>query len=86
MILMDLSKASDCTPHDMLSDKLEADSFGLDSLNSIQSSWCCIGLSSWALTAQFFIYDFIYVIKNSKVCNFADDDTIHAFDESIETI
>ena len=32
------------------------------------------------------INDFIYVIEDSEVCNFADDKTIYAFDDSIETI
>ena len=33
-----------------------------------------------------FINDFIYVIEISEVCNFADDNTIYTFDDSIETI
>ena len=28
----------------------------------------------------------MYVIQNSEVCNFADDNTIYTFDDSIETI
>ena len=32
------------------------------------------------------ITDFIYVIEDSEVCNIADDNTIYAFDDSIETI
>ena len=32
------------------------------------------------------INDFIYVIEDSEVCNFADDNTIYAFDDNIENI
>ena len=32
------------------------------------------------------VNDFSYFIKDSEGCNFADDNTIYAFDDSIETI
>ena len=37
MVLMDLSKAYDCIPHDLLLAKLEAYGFGLESLNFMNS-------------------------------------------------
>ena len=38
------------------------------------------------LLFNLFINDFIYVFQDSEVCNFADDNTIYAFDDNIETI
>ena len=38
------------------------------------------------LVFNFFLNDFIYLIQDSEVCNFADDNTIYAFDDNIETI
>ena len=37
MLLMDLSKAYDCLPHDLLIAKIEAYGFGIDSLKIIHS-------------------------------------------------
>ena len=38
------------------------------------------------LLFNLFINDFVYVIEDSEACNFTDDNTIYAFDDSIETI
>ena len=106
MVLVGLSTAHDCIPHDTLLAKLEVYGFTLDGLNLMYSyltnrlqrvkknrayfSWQQVksgvpqGSIIGSLLFGFFSNDFIHVIECSQVCNFADNSTIYASDDSVE--
>ena len=106
MVLMDLSKAYDCLPRDLLIAKLAAYGFGQCSLLLIHSylsnrkqrvkvgsefsEW--LGIKSGvpqgpvlgSLFFNIFINDLLLAVKESEVCNFADDTTIYKSGKDIE--
>ena len=108
MVLMDLSKAYDCLPHDLLIAKLAAYGFGPNSLALISnylsqrkqrvkvgstfSEWQEIvsgvpqGSVLGPLFFNIFVNDFIFAMKSSHVCNFADDNTVYACDKDVESV
>ena len=107
MVLMDLSKAYDCLPHDLLIAKLAAYGFGHHSLLLIHSylsnrkQRVKVGseFSEWLRSNQvfhrgqyldqffnIFINDLLLAVKDSEVCNFADDTTIYTFGKDIEDV
>ena len=102
-VLVDLSKAFDCIPNDLLITKLNAYGFDKTSLlffysylkrreqcvnlNNIQSTFKTLlsevpqGSILGPLLFNIFINDLIGFIKKSSLYNFADDNTITAFEK-----
>ena len=102
-VLVDLSKAFDCIPNDLLITKLNAYGFDKTSLlffysylkrreqcvnlNNIQSTFKTLlsevpqGSILGPLLFNIFINDLIGFIKKSSLCNFADDNTMTAFEK-----
>ena len=102
-VLVDLSKAFDCIPNDLLIKKLNAYGFDKTSLwffysylkrreqcvnlNNIQSTFKTLlsevpqGSILGPLLFNIFINDLIGFIKKSSLYNFADDNTITAFEK-----
>ena len=107
-VLMDLSKAFDCIPHDLLIAKMHAYGFDEDSLilffsylkdrkqavkvNNTLSSFMTLvsgvpqGSILGPLLFNIFINDIVFFLERSDLGNYADDNTITAWENSIKEL
>ena len=107
-VLMDLSKAFDCVPHDLLIAKMHAYGFDLETLmlfftylknrkqgvkvnNTIHSFMTMVsgvpqGSILGPMLFNLFINDITYFFEHSDLINYADDNTISAFGNTIKDL
>ena len=107
-VLMDLSKAYDCLPHDLLIAKLAAYGVDYNSLKFIYSyltnrkhrvkicdkfsSFLCVilgipqGSILGPLLFNIFLNDLLLSMRESDLCNFADDNTLYAIAKTLSEV
>ena len=90
-IFMDLPKAYDCLPHDLLIVKLEAHGLDNSSLNLISKCSKIRGVIPkgsilGSILSNIFINDIFMIIEQSHIYNFADDNTLYSSKERLTEI
>ena len=92
---MDLSKAYDCIPHELLIAKLHCCGVNNTSLKLLlvylkpqteNKDRFIFRLIAWPFVIKIFINDLFFSITKSEVCNLADDNTLYSSSKNLDHV